>query len=485
MNDLPADLLKSHPSEPQRPFQFQIRTLLAVMTVAAVAAAYWPWSWNAERQLALVPISIIAVAQMALPVWLIYRFRTDDRSSGRGLFLALLSWAVLVVSILLPLRDDPRGGALFGFLGFLIVVVDPAKYWHACLLLTANVPVLISLLLLLPAKGRRRTAAILFPVNLFGLLIALTGLFVERKFVGVAYFGWLLSLALMVLATFRIWRGAAVSESSTPLTRMSLAAASVVVIILGLIGYEEWQSKRKPQALLTAVRQGDVAAADLALRAGVDPEITETWGWHKSPGSNPMNMAASRGDDAMVNLLLSHGADVNRLDGGGTSPLLSATRSRKLTTVRLLLRHGANPRSGSSYDGSSPLHAAAGTNDTQLLAELLHAGIPVDVQDRHRRTPLHAAASAGKPKAVQFLLEHGSDRYRKDHHGHTALDNAQHRIISAIDNYNAYVYKHDKKQGRQGTRRSSNSLPANTLENAVPDIDLDSYEQVCRLLKQT
>jgi len=480
MNDVPVGLPNTATSGPPRPFQYQLRTILAVMTAAAVAAACWPWSWNVERQLALVPIAILAVAQMALPVWLIFRFRNDDRSSGQGLFLALLSWAVLVVSLLLPLRNDPRGGALFGFLGFLIVVVDPAKYWHICLLLTANVPILISPFFLLPAMGRRRTAAILFPANLFGLLIALTGLFVERKFVGVAYFGWLLSLALMVLATFSIWRGAPAAGSApsySRISRMSLGAACLVAIILGLIGYEEWQAKRTPRALLTAVRQGDVAAADRALRAGVDPQITETWGWHNSPGSNPMNMAASRGDDAMVNLLLSYGADVNRSDGSGTSPLLAATRARKLTTVRLLLEHGANPRSGSSYDGSSPLHAASGTNDTQLLAELLQAGIPVDIQDRHRQTPLHVAASCGKSAAVKFLLGHGADRHRKDHHGHTALENAQHRIISAINNYNAFVYKNRKE------RSPHVAAPTDTLENASPKFDLEAYEQVCGLLE--
>jgi len=478
MNDSLTETRHADGSATSTPFQFHIRTLLVVMTAAAIAAACWPWSWSVERQIALAPIAFLAVAQMALPVWLISRFRTDERNSGRGLFRAALSWVVLAVSIALPIRNDP-GGSILVFLGILIVGANPAKYWHECLLLTANVPILISLLLLLPVRGRRRAAAILFPVNLFGFLIALTGLFVERKFVGVAYIGWLLSLALMVLATFSIWRGAAASESSPSLTRMSLIAASLVAIILGLIGYEEWQAKRTPQSLLTAVRYGDIAAAELALRAGVDPHVTETWGWHNSPGSNPMNLAASRGDDAMVNLLLGHGADVNGLDGSGASPLLSATRSRKLTTVRLLLKLGANPRSGSAYDGSSALHAAAGSNDTQLLAELLSAGVPVNIQDRHRRTPLQVAAHIGNPAAVQFLLEHGADRYHKDHNGHTALDIAQERMISAINTYNAYVYKHRKE------RSPHTAEPVDTRDSAVPAIDLESYEHVCRLLEQS
>jgi ankyrin repeat protein len=80
-------------------------------------------------------------------------------------------------------------------------------------------------------------------------------------------------------------------------------------------------------------------------------------------GAEPLHYAAdaNRWDPAaqaaMIEYLLSVGADPNALDGSGVAPLHRAVRTRSLAAVRALLDGGANPRLPNK-SGSTPLHLA-------------------------------------------------------------------------------------------------------------------------------
>src|SRR5215471_16610293 len=75
-------------------------------------------------------------------------------------------------------------------------------------------------------------------------------------------------------------------------------------------------------------------------------------------GSTALHVATGRGDAAMVQFLLSQGAEVNATNLSGMTPLHIAVIMRRSELARLLLEHGAAVNATTSA-GQTPLHHAA------------------------------------------------------------------------------------------------------------------------------
>jgi ankyrin repeat protein len=87
----------------------------------------------------------------------------------------------------------------------------------------------------------------------------------------------------------------------------------------------------------------------MLLEAGADPNVAGARWFH------PLNLAAYRGHDAIVCLLLEHGADASaRGPVWGDNALQAAAIRNSIPIARLLLEHGAE------VDGSGALQAACG-----------------------------------------------------------------------------------------------------------------------------
>jgi ankyrin repeat protein len=141
-----------------------------------------------------------------------------------------------------------------------------------------------------------------------------------------------------------------------------------------------------------------------------------------SSGVSALLQAASRGDVAAVQLLLDRGADPN-VGGRDTTPLGGAAYEGHTEVVQLLLDRGAGPNrtlSTSRLEGNgAPLAmaflpvrgvpAAVGEDHRLRVASLLlDRGADIDARDRQGRTVLHRAASRGQLQAVQLLLARGA-----------------------------------------------------------------------------
>ncbi|MGW5388249.1 ankyrin repeat domain-containing protein [Nocardia sp. NPDC003963] len=167
--------------------------------------------------------------------------------------------------------------------------------------------------------------------------------------------------------------------------------------------------------------------------------------------------AVSESGPARVRELLAAGADPDKRDSYGTTPLYRAAVQGYAETVRLLLAHGADPHlPGGADDEGLPLCAAACWNHTGVVEALLAAGADPDlpepphpeqtgpgtppllwaVRNGHRETvelllaagadpdipgtPLTIAARRGGLGIVRSLLSHGADPARPDDSGRTA-----------------------------------------------------------------
>jgi ankyrin repeat protein len=110
------------------------------------------------------------------------------------------------------------------------------------------------------------------------------------------------------------------------------------------------------QRLLDAVLAGDAGAVAALLDA--DPLLRDL-AERSSKRRSVLQIAAARGDLAIVELLLAAGASPNKRSHDGSSPLHEAARCGHLEVVRALLAAGAETRC-TTNDGYSPLNFAGG-----------------------------------------------------------------------------------------------------------------------------
>ncbi|MGW5970148.1 ankyrin repeat domain-containing protein [Streptomyces sp. NPDC055186] len=117
-------------------------------------------------------------------------------------------------------------------------------------------------------------------------------------------------------------------------------------------------------------------------------------------------------DTARVRALLRAGADPERGDGDGTTPLYLASVQGEAEVARLLLEAGARPDTESSGVGSdgTPLCAAACWGHTETVRELLaHGADPNLREDRGTGwSPLDWADNGPHPETAALLVTAGA-----------------------------------------------------------------------------
>ena len=204
-------------------------------------------------------------------------------------------------------------------------------------------------------------------------------------------------------------------------------------------------------ALLTAIKQNDVATATGLLDRGADadgpvvpPAIprpkTDQYGriigtinihhlpsdadspyaWIGQRGTTPLIAAVESNNAEMVRMLLVHGADLNRADLWGATPLDAAVLNHAGKLALDLLRQGA---ALTPHDRQSnfPLFCAIGFKMPALVEPLLAAGLNVDQAGEEGVTPLmHALARCHE--AVDPLLARHARLDLRNHEGQTVFD---------------------------------------------------------------
>ncbi len=159
--------------------------------------------------------------------------------------------------------------------------------------------------------------------------------------------------------------------------------------------------------LWEAIRRGHQAIVQLVLREGIDVNTT-----HDEVG-NARYLAVSERKDAIFELLIEYGADVN-LKGGeyGTALQVAVNRHNDLV-AKFLLDKGADVNVQGGLYGTA-LIAAAAENSPPTLRLLLAAGADVNqtaevLGGQDRVTPLMMAIDKNNTLGVTMLLDAGAD----------------------------------------------------------------------------
>lgn len=169
------------------------------------------------------------------------------------------------------------------------------------------------------------------------------------------------------------------------------------------------------QDIHTAARNGDLISVKALLEQ--DPAQIDSL---NANGSTPLIVAASVGQDKVVDYLLNKGADIQAVNKMGMSALHYAVNGEHLEVVKRLIEKGADVNIQSMM--GSPLHRAVFNGNTEMIRLLLGAGADVDsVMASSGWTPMHIAALSGWYEAAKLLVDNGSGLNIVDKRGATAL----------------------------------------------------------------
>ena len=158
----------------------------------------------------------------------------------------------------------------------------------------------------------------------------------------------------------------------------------------------------------------------------VDPPNNSTTGLVKSL-STPFQIAAHKGNEAVVRLLLYHGANVNQRSVYGSTLDYAVAEGRE-TIVRLLLENGAEV----TVEAPTPYYGLQGLTTLVLAARAGHTGIMKLVLDkgtypRPKESYSEAyqeAMARGHQAVADLLLEYWADLNYLTSNSNTDIDDS-------------------------------------------------------------
>ncbi|GFN91335.1 ankyrin repeat and protein kinase domain-containing protein 1-like [Plakobranchus ocellatus] len=157
-----------------------------------------------------------------------------------------------------------------------------------------------------------------------------------------------------------------------------------------------------------------------------------------------MHFVALRGHDHMVKWMVEHGALADGVESDGYSPLHTASCLDYELVCRHLVTLGGADVNRKSKDGWSPLHMAVSFGNLHSAKVLLSFGAGPGEKTLEGETALHMACAKDYNDLVQILLDYGALIECTNNQGETPLHNAiyyghrniVHKLIMAGANVN-------------------------------------------------
>ena len=157
----------------------------------------------------------------------------------------------------------------------------------------------------------------------------------------------------------------------------------------------------EPQSdLFKAVSLDDGRRVQQLINAGADPNRPD------ANGQTPLTLALrDQAFDAAAVLIAHPSVQVDLANANGETPLMMACLRGQLALARQLVAKGA----AVNRTGWAPLHYAASGPGVPVVAWLLEQGAAIDAPSPNRSTPLMMAARYGAIDSADMLLARGAN----------------------------------------------------------------------------
>ena len=240
-------------------------------------------------------------------------------------------------------------------------------------------------------------------------------------------------------------------------------------------------NKGNVTALMIACEKGNKDAMNVLLNAGADPDIADI------DGDACLQYAArSCKCTAVLQAIISHGADVNATNKENVTALMIACETGSNDAINVLLNAGADPNIADA-EGDTCLHYAARNDQcTEVLQVIISHGIDVNTTNKKNVAALVIACHKGNTHEIQVLLNAGADPNIADADGDTCLHYAAQNIqcteiLQAIISHGADVNATNKENVRalmiacqKGNKNTINELLNAGADPNIADIDGDT-----------
>ena len=140
----------------------------------------------------------------------------------------------------------------------------------------------------------------------------------------------------------------------------------------------------------------------------VTTERVEKWLEEGADPNQELSNAILASDAERIKFLVANGADVNKVDLQGWTPLTNAARQRKDKIIDILVEQGADPN---QHDGNdlTPLAAALTRDHVPSIRTLIKHGANLEEPGLQGVRPLTLALAEQKYEAAKALMEGGAD----------------------------------------------------------------------------
>lgn len=154
----------------------------------------------------------------------------------------------------------------------------------------------------------------------------------------------------------------------------------------------------------------DIERVRRLLSEGGDPDKVFITGSFPDPTGKrtPLMDAAAAGRLDIMNVLLEHGADIERKDSEGDTALSLVSKAGQTEAMELLLGAGAATDHADAA-GKTLLMHAVDRGSIGVAQVLVDAGVDLNAKDEWGNTALHHAASTDNSNITRILLAAGAD----------------------------------------------------------------------------
>ena len=152
------------------------------------------------------------------------------------------------------------------------------------------------------------------------------------------------------------------------------------------------------------------------IRTSLVEEIVNHHTDEDGQSTTPLIIAAMRGHEEVVKMLLDFGAQINQRGavivegdsrGGATALWCESLNGGHYNIIKLLVEHGADINQPTD-NGSTPLRPPCLNGNFEIVRYLIEHGANVNAATNNKQTCLMVASLAGEYEIVQYLLEKGA-----------------------------------------------------------------------------